>query len=83
MYASTRGEVNSISVFKVDEYGEFYRIQVMEDVPNWPRDFKIDPSGKSLLPSGEIFRKHENILRPAFGPLQLNAGIRVNGHENR
>ena len=53
VYASTRGDVSSIAVFQVDEDGEFYRIQVMEDVPSWPRDFNIDPSGQYLLSAGE------------------------------
>ena len=53
VYASTRGDVNSIAVFHVDEEGEFYRIQVVEDVPAWPRDFNIDPSGQYLLAAGE------------------------------
>ncbi|MEN8230375.1 MAG: lactonase family protein [Bacteroidota bacterium] len=53
VYASTRGDVNSIAVFQVDEEGEFYRIQVVEDIPAWPRDFNIDPSGQYLLAAGE------------------------------
>ena len=53
VYASTRGDENSIAVFQVDEDGEFYRIQVMENVPHWPRDFNIDPSGQFLLAAGE------------------------------
>lgn len=57
VYASTRGDVNSIAVFQVDDDGEFYRIQVMDEVPDWPRDFNIDPSGKYLLAAGE--RSHE------------------------
>ncbi len=57
VYASTRGDMNSIAVYKVDEEGDFFRIQVMEDVPVWPRDFNIDPSGHYLLAAGE--RSHE------------------------
>ncbi len=53
VYASTRGDISSISVFKVDEEGEFYRIQVMENVTAWPRDFNIDPSGQYLMAAGE------------------------------
>ncbi len=53
VYASTRGEKNSIAVFQVDDDGEFYRIQIMNEVPDWPRDFNIDPSGKYLLAAGE------------------------------
>ncbi len=53
VYASTRGEESSIAVYQVDENGEFYRIQVMENVPEWPRDFNIDPSGNFLLVAGK------------------------------
>jgi len=53
LYASTRGENSSIGVFRVEESGEITRIQVVEGVPHWPRDFNIDPSGKLLLVAGE------------------------------
>jgi 6-phosphogluconolactonase len=53
VYASTRGENSCISVFEVGEDGEFFRIQVVDDVTNWPRDFNIDPSGQFLLAAGE------------------------------
>jgi 6-phosphogluconolactonase len=57
VYASTRGDMNSIAVYEVNEEGDFFRIQVMENVPVWPRDFNIDPSGNYLLAAGE--RSHE------------------------
>jgi 6-phosphogluconolactonase len=57
VYASTRGEVSSIAVFQVNEDGDFYRVQVNENVPAWPRDFNIDPSGRFLIAAGE--RSHE------------------------
>jgi len=53
LYASTRGDESSIAVFQLDDKGEFHRIQVIEDVPAWPRDFNIDPSGKYLIAAGE------------------------------
>ena len=53
VYASTRGDVSSIAVFQAEESGRIYRIQVVEDVPGWPRDFNIDPSGKFLMAAGE------------------------------
>ena len=52
VYVSTRGERNSITVFKVDEDGRIFRIQVQE-VTNWPREFNIDPSGSYLMVAGE------------------------------
>ena len=53
VYASTRGENSCISVFRIDEDGSIARIQVMEQVPSWPRDFNLDPSGRYLISAGE------------------------------
>ncbi len=53
VYASTRGENSCISTFEINEDGTLTRIQVMEQVPNWPRDFNLDPSGKIMLVAGE------------------------------
>jgi 6-phosphogluconolactonase len=53
VYASTRGENSCISAFEIAEDGRASRIQVMEQVPNWPRDFNLDPSGKYMLVAGE------------------------------
>lgn len=53
LYASTRGEVSSLAVFSLGEDGSIARIQVVEDVPGWPRDFNIDPSGRYLIVAGE------------------------------
>jgi len=53
VYASTRGENSCISSFEIKEQGTVSRIQVMEQVPNWPRDFNVDPSGKYMLVAGE------------------------------
>lgn len=53
VYASTRGENSCISTFEIKENGTVSRIQVMEQVPNWPRDFNLDPSGKIMLVAGE------------------------------
>ena len=53
VYASTRGENSCISTFKIKEDGTIARIQVMEQVPFWPRDFNLDPTGKMMLVAGE------------------------------
>lgn len=53
VYASTRGENSCISTFEIKEDGSVSRVQVMENVPNWPRDFNLDPSGKIMLVAGE------------------------------
>jgi len=53
VYASTRGENSCLSVFSIAEDGSVTRIQVMEQVPSWPRDFNLDPSGRFLISAGE------------------------------
>jgi 6-phosphogluconolactonase len=53
VYASTRGENSCISVFRIGKEGSVERIQVMEQVPSWPRDFNLDPSGRYLISAGE------------------------------
>lgn len=53
VYASTRGENSCISAFSIAEDGSIERIQIMENVPFWPRDFNLDPSGKYLISAGE------------------------------
>lgn len=62
VYASNRIGSNSISVFSISASGQIKRIQVMDNVPEHPRDFNIDPLGKFLLVAGqqgqsiEVFR---------------------------
>jgi 6-phosphogluconolactonase len=53
VYASTRGENSCISTFEINKDGSLTRVQVMEHVPNWPRDFNLDPSGEIMLVAGE------------------------------
>jgi len=53
VYASTRGENSTLTAFEIEKYGTIFRVQVVEDVPGWPRDFNIDPSGNVLLVAGE------------------------------
>lgn len=60
VYASTRGENSCISTFEIGNDGRVKRLQVMEQVPNWPRDFNLDPSGEWMLVAGE--RSHEILL---------------------
>lgn len=60
LYASTRGENSSIAVFGVASDGRISRIQVVEGVPGWPRDFNIDPTGTYLIAAGE--RSDEIVL---------------------
>jgi 6-phosphogluconolactonase len=53
VYASTRGENSCITAFSINSDRSVSRVQVMEQVPNWPRDFNVDPSGRFMLVAGE------------------------------
>ena len=57
VYVSTRGDISSIAAFRVEADGSLSRIQVVENVPGWPRDFNIDPSGHYVIVAGE--RSHD------------------------
>ena len=81
VYASTRGENSCISTFEIQEDGRVSRIQVMEQVPNWPRDFNLDPSGRFMLVAGEradeirLYRidPKTGLLSESTGKLELPA----------
>ncbi len=50
LYASNRGDANSIAAFKIDEEeGTLSLIEIEGEGIVWPRNFNIDPSGKYLL----------------------------------
>ncbi len=53
VYASNRGDLNSIAGFRILDDGSLERIQILTGVPDRPRDFNIDPSGKFMLVAGE------------------------------
>ncbi|MEZ5070884.1 MAG: lactonase family protein [Bacteroidales bacterium] len=55
VYVSTRGaEQNCVSVFEADpENGTLTPVQYLNDIPAWPRDFNLTPSGSHLLVAGE------------------------------
>ena len=49
LYASNRGEINEIVVFRINEKGILSRISAYSSQGKTPRDFEIDPSGRFLL----------------------------------
>jgi 6-phosphogluconolactonase len=50
VYASNRGDFDSIVVFAVDqETGELSHVEYVTESIAWPRNFEIDPSGRYLL----------------------------------
>lgn len=49
LYASNRGEANTISIFKIVKNGLLYPQSVVSSLGKGPRNFVIDPTGKFLL----------------------------------
>ena len=49
LYATNRGEANTISIFKVLENGNLEFISHTKSLGNGPRNFTIDPTGNFLL----------------------------------
>ena len=49
LYASNRGEANTISIFKIVKNGQLQLISVVSSLGKGPRNFVIDPTGKFLL----------------------------------
>lgn len=49
LYATNRGEANSISIFKILKNGKLVSKGQMSTLGKGPRNFAIDPSGKFLL----------------------------------
>lgn len=49
LYASNRGEANTISIFKIKKSGKLESLGQTSSLGNGPRNFVIDPSGNFLL----------------------------------
>ena len=49
LYASNRGEANTISIFKILKNGQLQPQSVVPSLGKGPRNFAIDPTGKFLL----------------------------------
>ena len=49
LYASNRGEANTISIFKIKKSGKLESLGETSSLGNGPRNFVIDPSGNFLL----------------------------------
>lgn len=50
LYASNRGDSNSLAVYKIDENtGVLTLVEIEQEEVAWPRNFAISPNGKYLL----------------------------------
>jgi len=75
VYGSNRGDLNSITIFRVLEDGSLEKTGLQSEGIGWPRDFAIDPSGKFLL----VACREENLIR--VFEIDLNDGTLTNsGH---
>ncbi|MFO7670324.1 MAG: lactonase family protein [Bacteroidales bacterium] len=52
IYASNRDDSDNLAVYRKKDDGGIELIQIVEDIPHWPRDFNITPDGKFLLVAG-------------------------------
>lgn len=52
VYASNRDEVDNLAAYRIKDDGGIERIQLLESIPHWPRDFNITPDGKYMLIAG-------------------------------
>jgi 6-phosphogluconolactonase len=51
-YASNRSGESSLTVFEIVEGGGIKQVQVLTNVPLWPRDFNITPDGDYIVLAG-------------------------------
>lgn len=52
VYASNRDENDNLATYRIKQNGGIERIQLLEGIPHWPRDFNITPDGKYMLIAG-------------------------------
>lgn len=54
LYASNRGDANSIALFSVDKAGELHKVNVYDSKGKGPRNFTISPDGQYLLVANQV-----------------------------
>lgn len=76
LYASNRGEINTISVYTIEEDGRLAYQSEHSTKGKFPRNFVIDPSGKFLI----VANQHsDNIV--TFSIDEETGALRDTGHE--
>ena len=53
LYASNRGEINSIAIFRIGKKGSLTPVAYQSTLGKTPRNFNFDPSGKFLLAANQ------------------------------
>lgn len=78
LYASNRGEANTIAIFKVRRNGKLNLIGQQSTLGKTPRNFSIDPSGKFLLVGNQNSNEIVVFNRNIKTGLLTDAGQRIN-----
>jgi 6-phosphogluconolactonase len=77
LYASNRGEANTISIFKILKNGQLLPQSVVSSLGKGPRNFAIDPTGKFLLVAHQYSNNIVVFKRDAFSGAITDTGKRL------
>jgi 6-phosphogluconolactonase len=77
VYASNRGDANTISIFKVDKKGLLTKIANQSTLGKTPRNFSLDPSGKFLLVANQNSDEIVVFSRNPVTGLLTDTGTRI------
>ena len=77
LYASNRGEANTISIFKILKNGQLQTHSVVSSLGKGPRNFVIDPTGKFLLVAHQYSNEVVVFKRDAVSGAITDSGKRL------
>lgn len=77
LYASNRGEANTISIFKILKNGQLVTQSVVSSLGKGPRNFVIDPTGKFLLVAHQYSNEVVVFKRDAVYGAITDSGKRI------
>jgi 6-phosphogluconolactonase len=77
LYASNRGDANTISVFKILKNGQLVSQSVVSSLGKGPRNFAIDPTGKFLLVAHQYSNEVVVFKRDAVSGAITDTGKRI------
>ncbi len=83
LYATNRGDLNTISLFSIAKDGHLTFIETSSTLGKGPRNFVIDPSGKFLLVAHQysndvvIFNRNKNTGKLTDSNKRINVGTPV------
>lgn len=77
LYASNRGEANTISIFKILKNGQLEMQSVVSSLGKGPRNFVIDPTGKFLLVAHQYSNDVVIFKRDAVSGAITDTGKRI------